>query len=555
MLFYTTIRNLLAGALVAIAATTVASAQALEPVIPYQGVLTGSDGRPLTGDHTIEVQLFAQPTGGTPIGGPWSKSEDLKGGLFSMLLGTPTGPAFPKGNSLANAASLWLSIRVDGNTFPNRVQLGGAAYAAFAFSVADNAVTTATISNSSIKAEDIEVKSITADRLAASGATAGQALIYDNVDGWKPGSVGVGGELTANSVTSTHIVDATIDAVDIKDNAVTRSKILDREVTYSKLETTSADNGEILTFDNGAWKPMSGGSGLTANSVGTTHIINGSVTTEKLAADAAVLRLNGLSGNVTLAEGSGVDLATAGNTITINGVLANNSVTTDKIENGAVTDADLATNSVTTAKIVNGNVTFEKLASGTADGQVLTYHTSPSRWVAETPASQGPVVPVGTIVAYFGEVNASNPVPTGWLLCDGAAVPPGSVYNPLKLVIGSSNTPDLRGMFLRGASIGRTGTFSDPDTSTRTAPPSGAGNATGQKIGSVQTDALESHIHVVSAQTNVPGGTNNNTNKLVGGPFADPNYGIQTTTPPTTGSISTETRPNNVYINWIIKAQ
>lgn len=53
--------------------------------------------------------------------------------------------------------------------------------------------------------------------------------------------------------------------------------------------------------------------------------------------------------------------------------------------------------------------------------------------------------PIGSIIAFGGEV-----APAGWHLCDGTAH--GSAA--LQTVIGSANTPDLRGKFIAGAGAG-----------------------------------------------------------------------------------------------------
>lgn len=55
-------------------------------------------------------------------------------------------------------------------------------------------------------------------------------------------------------------------------------------------------------------------------------------------------------------------------------------------------------------------------------------------------------VPMGSIVAYWHDGVA----PDGWLMCDGKAIPRKAIYKPLGALIGP-RTPDLRGMFLRGA--------------------------------------------------------------------------------------------------------
>ena len=61
----------------------------------------------------------------------------------------------------------------------------------------------------------------------------------------------------------------------------------------------------------------------------------------------------------------------------------------------------------------------------------------------------GYVVPVGSIVAYYGAT-----APQGWLPCDGSAIPADAKYQELKTALGRTNTPDLRGRTLIGAGQG-----------------------------------------------------------------------------------------------------
>lgn len=64
-------------------------------------------------------------------------------------------------------------------------------------------------------------------------------------------------------------------------------------------------------------------------------------------------------------------------------------------------------------------------------------------------------VPTGSIMPFIGTV-----APNGWLLCDGSPIPSGPYYDNLKTIAGA-NTPNLRGLFLRGtgssATSGRVG--------------------------------------------------------------------------------------------------
>lgn len=162
--------------------------------------------------------------------------------------------------------------------------------------------------------------------------------------------------------------------------------------------------------------------------------------------------------------------------------------------------------------------------------------------------------PVGTIMAFAGESSA---VSSGWLLCDGTAYS-RSDYGALFAIIGeywgegdgntSFNVPDLRGMFLRGADMG---TSNDPDTDTRT------GGSDNEMIGSRQEDAFQGHAHNAVYRNSNGGGTSNdygiksgNLEKTdgtlgVGDVLEYGAYG--------TPRATTETRPANVYVNYIIK--
>lgn len=160
-------------------------------------------------------------------------------------------------------------------------------------------------------------------------------------------------------------------------------------------------------------------------------------------------------------------------------------------------------------------------------------------------------VPTGTIVAYIGTV-----APTGWLICDGGAIPNTPYYANLRAFLGN-NTPALQAMFLRGA---------------------GSGNGKiGPAVMGAQMDSFQSHNHVVNLNTNAAGAHNHSTNFYNDdynnsgngtpngtGLIRDggPSYTIPTNTAGnhthnvygdtyTTGD--TETRPINWGVNWIIK--
>jgi microcystin-dependent protein len=155
--------------------------------------------------------------------------------------------------------------------------------------------------------------------------------------------------------------------------------------------------------------------------------------------------------------------------------------------------------------------------------------------------------PPGSVIAYMGTT-----APPGWLMCDGTAYPTNQ-YPALFAVIGSSsgasgtmfNVPDCRGLFLRGTDNGR---GLDPDTASRTAVYTGEN--TGDAVGSYQADQFRSHNHEVTAY--------NGGSFTFGYGSTDPNaatYGGSGNYPMslTSSAGGNETRPVNVYVNYIIK--
>jgi hypothetical protein len=190
--------------------------------------------------------------------------------------------------------------------------------------------------------------------------------------------------------------------------------------------------------------------------------------------------------------------------------------------------------------------------------------------------------PIGAVVPYAGPLANSeaseadiNKIKTtlaagGWMHCDGALLNIAT-YHKLFLVIGTAfggdkvnfQVPDLRGRFIRGVS----GTahplksppvpdplvpVRDPDIDKRAASAPG-GNAKNH-VGSLQTDCFQGHEHNYGAisKTALPPTL---------GPGDAPNVGVaeQATTDENTQSgddtprVSTETRPVNLYLNYIIR--
>ena len=185
------------------------------------------------------------------------------------------------------------------------------------------------------------------------------------------------------------------------------------------------------------------------------------------------------------------------------------------------------------------------------------------------PALNSGQVPTGSIMPWA----ANGSLPTGFLLCNGASVS-RTTYSALFDVIGTAfgtasgttfNLPDFQGRFLRGRdnSAGR-----DPDAASRTA--QNTGGATGDNVGSVQTDELKTHRHI-GTTVNTGSGDGNvyqpdgslwpySYSFLTGQRIKSAvttstsgvtTYGFNNTSEPI--SESGESRPINSYVNFIIK--
>jgi len=164
---------------------------------------------------------------------------------------------------------------------------------------------------------------------------------------------------------------------------------------------------------------------------------------------------------------------------------------------------------------------------------------------AKLAPSFGGLVPTGTILPFAA--NITTP-PTGYLLCDGSSHSV-TTFPALAAKLGTRiggdgvntfNVPDLRGQFLRGID---TGTSVDPDSASRT-----YNGGSGNLIGSFQTDQFQSHNHTAAFPTVVGFGAGDTAG--FGPNAANPtnqNFTLQNQ-----NSI-TESRPKNVYVEFIIK--
>jgi microcystin-dependent protein len=170
-------------------------------------------------------------------------------------------------------------------------------------------------------------------------------------------------------------------------------------------------------------------------------------------------------------------------------------------------------------------------------------------------------VPVGTVLTFTRD-DSTDALPSGYLLCDGVSISQ-TTYSALYTVVGTAfgdgstgtgatgtgnfNIPDFRGFFLRGRVYTSTSTR-DADNASRTALTAG-GNAT-HNMGSYQTDAYVTHTHQITNNIIATGSPY----QLAGSGYTQSASATSVTSGPSAGNTSTnETRPKNIYVEYIIK--
>jgi microcystin-dependent protein len=152
--------------------------------------------------------------------------------------------------------------------------------------------------------------------------------------------------------------------------------------------------------------------------------------------------------------------------------------------------------------------------------------------------------PIGGGFIWFGLITK---IPSNCMICNNSTLAIAS-FAKLNENLGGAwgtsggnlNIPDLRGKFPRGVDGGAA---NDPDSAGRTA--NATGGNTGDNIGSIQSDILKSHTHVIDAKQEVNSGGSDHIASSSPGGIA------YTFTSQATGG--NETRPKNANVYFVIR--
>ena len=262
-------------------------------------------------------------------------------------------------------------------------------------------------------------------------------------------------ETDIDTVKHSFQAGSSISSSDLNNNS---TQFLYASQEFGKLTTsgssvlTTGNKGDITVNSTTDWV-------FNADSVEASHMANDAIETDAIKDEAVTAD--------KIAPGALSNIA-----------VANNSINADK----------LTSNSVTTVKITDGNVTEDKLASQSVSATKLK----------ETTTSGLGFNPVGTVIWFAGST-----APTGYLKCNGDAIPNGtgnvqsvsSNFSALYAIVGSK-LPDIRGEFIRGIRDGRSGI---DETGVTAHTGSGGPTFTTTGILRTQTDLNKTHTHTADS--------------------------------------------------------
>ena len=306
------------------------SAQTVNRVISYQGLVTQADGTPLPdGQYRMVIRLFDSPTIGTLV---FTETQDVSvtKGLFTILIGQVEGAEMA---TVDFNRPLWLETAIEGSTpFQPRTRMA----------VVPNAI----VAERALVADALDpqfndlVRSLNGGKgsMVIKGANGiSVSRIQDTIRITGPiqngngsgietitsndGSIAVSNtagpdaiiRVADGGITSSKLASGSVTGIKIADGAVTGSKIADGVITSAKIAA-----GVIPT----SLPPNGSAGGDLIGTYPAPLVRSGSITTDKL---------------------------------------ANSSVVEGKIADGAVTSAKIPAGGITTSRIQDGAVTSTKL--------------------------------------------------------------------------------------------------------------------------------------------------------------------------------------------------
>ncbi|WP_149277383.1 beta strand repeat-containing protein [Pareuzebyella sediminis] len=415
-----------------VADNAISTIKILDNNVTTDKIAEGTDGQVLTTSGTDVVWA-------TPIGGGGVTTEQADGTTI-LGVGTPADPFTiapgTDGQFLTTDSSnnvIWADLPPSGaSALFDPSTISGTGVSGDEYTVADNAISTIKIVDANVTPIKIEPSTNDGEVLL----TTGGAVAWGPAPSASVSSDGL--TLTGNGLTGTElqVTDNGINTLQLADDAVTTAKIADATILAEDLADMGAADGEILKWNgttltwetaaDDAGTTYTAGAGLTLtgtdlsvndlagdvtgptsatviadDAVTTAKINNATILAEDLAdmgaADGEILKWNGTTLTWETAADDVGTTYTAGAGLTLTGTdLSVNDLAGDVT--GPISATVIADDAVTTAKINNGTILAEDLADmGAADGEILKWNGTTLAW--ETSVDEGEVT--GTTGSVF----------------------------------------------------------------------------------------------------------------------------------------------------------
>jgi hypothetical protein len=328
--------------------------------INYQAVAIDTDGQEVVGKDVVGKPLYNKEIGvrftitsgsnGVIYYQETHSTKTNENGLFSLNIGLGTLTAETDYTELLNMPWIngdqWLKVEIalenDGNfELVSNQKFMAVPYAFYTDDIADDAITTEKILDSTILNQDFSTGSVDSrvildETILAEDIDTGAVTTSEILD-----STILNEDVSTGAIDSRTILDETILAEDIDTGAVTTSEILDSTILNEDVSTGAIDSRTILDETIQA-------NDIDTGAVTTSEILNETILAEDIATGA--VETSEILNETILAE----DIATG-------------AVETDEILNETILAEDIATGAVESDEILNGTILNEDIANGTID--------------------------------------------------------------------------------------------------------------------------------------------------------------------------------------------